>query len=260
MASKDTRQRSVSIARVLDFSGEQSRYFGVAPATASPLTVGDFVGDTRRGGSCNTVTITMNPHCHGTHTECIGHILDRRLDAIDVIPLDKLRATVVSVPDMQAARCEETLTAATEPGDRVLSLAALRKAVGRRKLRDALIIRTRPNPANKRTKHYDQSADYPFLTRSAIEWIVEQDVTHLLIDTPSVDRMEDEGHLEAHRVFWQLPPDVRQLTRSSRRHATITEMIFVPNTITDGHYRLALQPAPFSGDATPSNPTLFYRQ
>ncbi|MEM7764850.1 MAG: cyclase family protein [Pseudomonadota bacterium] len=260
MAGTDSPQRSVSIARVLDFAGEQSRYFGVAPATAAPLTISDFVGDTRRGGSCNTATITMNPHCHGTHTECIGHILDRRMDAISVIPLDRLRATVVSVRALTAARCAETLTAATEPGDRVLSLAALRKALGRRKPRDALIIRTRPNPTSKRTQHYDHSTDYPFLTRTALEWIVDQDIAHILIDTPSLDRMEDGGRLEAHRVFWQLPAVGRQLTRSARRHATITEMIFVPNSIADGHYMLALQPTPFSGDATPSNPTLFYKR
>ena len=34
-------------------------------------------------------------------------------------------------------------------------------------------------------------------------------------------------------------------------------MIYVPPGIGDGAYRLLIQPAPFSGDATPSNPLLF---
>jgi hypothetical protein len=39
--------------------------------------------------------------------------------------------------------------------------------------------------------------------------------------------------------------------------ATITEFIFVPNTVLDGTYFLNLQIAPFENDATPSKPILY---
>jgi hypothetical protein len=39
--------------------------------------------------------------------------------------------------------------------------------------------------------------------------------------------------------------------------ATITEFIYVPNTIEDGTYFLNLLIAPFENDATPSKPVLY---
>jgi len=42
-----------------------------------------------------------------------------------------------------------------------------------------------------------------------------------------------------------------------RKKATITEFIFVPNTVKDGKYYLNLQVAPFENDASPSRPVLY---
>jgi hypothetical protein len=39
--------------------------------------------------------------------------------------------------------------------------------------------------------------------------------------------------------------------------ATITDFIYVPNTIEDGEYLLNLMIAPFENDATPSKPILY---
>ena len=47
------------------------------------------------------------------------------------------------------------------------------------------------------------------------------------------------------------------ITPSARVDATITEMIFVPDTVEDGLYALSLQVAPFVADAAPSRPLLF---
>lgn len=222
------------------------------------MQAGDFIGDTRRGGSCNAFSIAMNPHCHGTHTECMGHVVDKRLHAIDTIPNRLLNARLVSIKSMAASRCEERLPAAAENGDRVLSLEALQQSLpDGLSTAEALIIRTMPNPKSKRTQHYVDSNDYPYLTRDAMHWIVEANIEHLLIDTPSLDRLDDDGALELHRIFWKLPSQGGALKRGARREATVTEMIYVDKNVSDGEYLLALQPAPFSGDATPSNPTLF---
>ena len=255
--TKRTAGKPISIARVLDFDGLQPSYFGVEPAASTPMQAGAFIGDTRTGGSCNASVISLNPHCHGTHTECIGHVVDRRLHAIDVIPNHHLDAQLVSLKPVAASRCEEKLPVSAQAGDRVLTLAALRQTLGRKRIGEALIVRTRPNPASKRTQQYLESADYPYFTVDAVQWMVQHGVMHLLLDTPSLDRLDDGGRLELHHLFWCLPSQERKLTRAARTHATITEMIFVANSVKDGRYRLAMQPAPFKGDATPSNPVLF---
>ena len=58
------------LAIPLDFEGDQPHAFGLPRARAHAAEGGGFIGDTRRGGSCNCETITLNPHGSGTHTEC----------------------------------------------------------------------------------------------------------------------------------------------------------------------------------------------
>ncbi|MDP4685932.1 MAG: cyclase family protein, partial [Salibacteraceae bacterium] len=46
----------------------------VPPVKAEPVRMGDWVGSVAEGGSVNFRNLTLNPHGHGTHTECVGHI------------------------------------------------------------------------------------------------------------------------------------------------------------------------------------------
>ena len=80
--------------------------------------------------------------------------------------------------------------------------------------------------------------------------MAEAGVNHLLLDLPSVDREDDGGKLLAHHAFWKYP-------QATRRQATITELIFVPDSIVDGTYLLNLQIASFENDASPSKPVLY---
>ena len=73
---------------------------------------------------------------------------------------------------------------------------------------------------------------------------------HLLIDLPSIDKEQDGGEFAGHKSFWVGANGVRH-------GATITELIYVPNSISDGIYLLNLQFAPFENDAAPSRPVLF---
>ena len=66
----------------------------------------------------------------------------------------------------------------------------------------------------------------------------EKGVKHLLIDLPSVDKEKDEGKLLSHHAFWNTSGKVRL-------DATITEFIYVPNTIKDGLYFLNLMVAAY---------------
>ena len=46
----------------------------IGPATIEPVVMGDWIGDVAKGGNVNFRNIYFNPHGHGTHTECVGHI------------------------------------------------------------------------------------------------------------------------------------------------------------------------------------------
>jgi hypothetical protein len=74
------------------------------------------------------------------------------------------------------------------------------------------------------------------------------------VDTPSLDRLFDDGHLSAHNIFWETKA---KEFNSKTQNKTITEMIYVPNTIEDGRYMLNLQIAAFVSDAAPSRPIIY---
>jgi kynurenine formamidase len=117
---------------------------------------------------------------------------------------------------------------------------------------DALIIRTLPNTSEKLNKQYS-GANPPYLHHEAAQYCCASGIKHLLLDLPSVDREDDGGVLSAHHAFWQYP-------HKTRKEATITELIYVPNIVADGLYMLNLQIASFENDASPSKPLLFELQ
>jgi hypothetical protein len=65
-----------------------------------------------------------------------------------------------------------------------------------------------------------------------------------------VDPEEDAGALAAHRIWWNYP-------ENPRKKATITELIFVPDTVQDGLYLLNIQVPKIHSDAVPSQPVLY---
>ncbi|MGR9108050.1 MAG: cyclase family protein, partial [Gammaproteobacteria bacterium] len=89
------------------------------------------------------------------------------------------------------------------------------------------------------------------------EEIVRHEVRHLLVDLPSIDRLDDGGHLSNHRIFWELPEKGPALNGRNLSDKTITELIFAPDEIADGYYLLNLQIAPLVSDAAPSRPVIF---
>lgn len=241
------------IAIALRPDRDQPNHFGADPARSEPMRAGAFVGDTRRGGSCNCETLTLTPHCNGTHTECVGHVTDARfgLDQI-ATGLTGIAALVSITPRHRPARNGET------GEDLVITADDLARALATTWHPDAtsLVLRTLPNDADKTTRYYDPSAPCPYLTANAAGLLVERKINHLLVDMPSVDRLLDGGRLEAHRIFWGLPPGSRELAAADRPQATITEMIYAPDEIVDGLYYLNLQVPRLALDAAPSRPTL----
>ncbi len=56
--------------------------WGMPPPSITPVKIGDWEGSVEKGATINFNDIHFNPHAHGTHTECIGHIT-RQSHSID---------------------------------------------------------------------------------------------------------------------------------------------------------------------------------
>lgn len=236
----------------INFNGEQPNTYGVDIATSKPYQDGQFIGDTRKGGPCNFETYSFTPHCNGTHTECIGHITDERVSVLTSLNQEMIPATLVSVTPRNTT---ENYTPDLNKEDLVITKEDLEM-----QLKDinpvflqALIIRTLPNSDNKKSRDY-MIVSPAFFSIDAMEYIVSLRVDHLLVDTPSVDRLLDDGHLSAHNVFWETKG---KEFNPNTQNKTITEMIFAPSSLEDGTYLLNLQIPAFFSDAAPSRPIIY---
>lgn len=210
----------------------------------SPVVMGDWIGKVSEGkSSTNFNNIAFNPHAHGTHTECLGHITADFYSINDTLKEFFFLAQLVTIkPEL------------TEDGDSVITLDQVRQAWAT-KGQKAFVIRTQPNTNDKLHAKYSHT-NPPYLDAKAATFLREQGIEHLLIDLPSVDKEKDGGRLAAHKAFWNVT-NVDQLNDDARLNATITEMIYVPNTVVDNFYFLNLQIASFVNDASPSKPIIY---
>lgn len=245
----------IDISIPLEFGGPQPSHFGAPPARATPLESGGFVGDMRRGGSCNCRTLTLVPHCNGTHTECLGHITDEPSSVAALATRPLYAARLVTVEPEPAASSAESTSPEPEPGDTLITRAALSAAGLGSGPAEALVVRTLPNPAAKRIRDWGRGSIPAYFTTEAMTEIVAAGIEHLLVDVPSIDRTHDGGRLTTHRIFWGMTADDQRA--AARPRATVTEMIFVPAEVPDGLYALALHLPPFVTDAAPSRPLLY---
>ena len=251
-----TRVHDISIP--LAFDAPQPNFFGAPQAASHPLTAGSFVGDVRRGGSCNCATYTVTPHCNGTHTECVGHISHQRIAIRDVaIPVHAI-ARLITLAAVQASETSESTEPKPKRGDLVITREALEASLGHESLRgaQALIVRTSPNDTSKLQRNYGPAEPPPYFSAEFMRAIVSQGIEHLIVDLPSIDRAEDEGRLTAHRIFFGLPAGSTDASQAMRPQATVTELAYVDDAIRDGWYLLNLQVASFVADAAPSRPLL----
>jgi arylformamidase len=255
--------RPVHLAIPLELDGPQPRHFGAEAARSRPFVSGAFSGEVGRGASCNCRTITLTPHCNGTHTEGVGHLTRDPFDAHRAIPTDLIPALLLSVSPEAAGQTTESAVPAPAVGDSLITHRALRASrerarahVPRAFVARALVIRTLPNETSKRTRDYTSLVP-PYLTLDAASALVADGIEHLVLDVPSVDRTHDEGRLACHRVFFGLPAQSTRLADASRAQCTITELAYVPDDAPDGAWFLAIHAPAISGDAVPSRPLLY---
>ena len=240
------REFELELGKTFDLSiplrgrGERLGAWSIEPPQIEPFRGDDFVGAVKEGFSTNFNTLHFNPHSHVTHTECLGHITEEVHSVNPLFPQPLISCLVVSIEPEQVREDQQIQMPAL-----VMACKALPKALIPNK---ALVIRTLPNVKEKQWRQYSHT-NPPYLTEEAAIWIRESGIEHLLVDLPSVDKEKDQGALKAHKAFWHIP-------EHPRRSATITEFVFVPDEVDDGHYFLDLQVSPIENDASPSRPVL----
>lgn len=201
-----------------------------------PYKAGSFIGNVAMGGACNVDVINFTPHGNGTHTECIGHITAEQQSITEALPQGLMMARLITVEPEQI-------------GDDLVITKNLIAPIDNNSGLGAIIVRTRPNESSK--KAMDYSGKNPaYFAPEVLQYFKEMGIKHLLCDIPSVDREDDGGKLLAHKAFFGVP-------ESPRMDATITELIYVDDSIENGLYMLDIQIASFQSDASPSRPLLY---
>lgn len=255
----DGRDYAVDFAAAVDislpvrFDSSDEGPFGAQPAYSHPLRSGDFVGSVALGGSCNCKVHTFCAHTSGTHTECVGHILQQPVHISDVMKhlrSSLVPATLITVQPQLFAR---KAAGNREVFDRVIARHDIGAALATEDpaFFEAVIVRTQRHHGNL---HHPAST--PYFSDQAIRYLVEMGVQHLLTDLPSLDRVDD-AKLTNHRIFWETGVQGDEQKSAANCTRTVTEMIQVGDRVADGPYLLGLQVAAFAADAAPSRPLLY---
>lgn len=238
----NSRKMNIDISKPIDISipispdrnGVNAWY--IDNAKIYPETYDDSIIKVSEGAVVNFNSIQFNPHSHITHTECVGHITEEVYSVNQHLKHYFFLAELVTIAPLY------------HEGDFLIGVKQLQKALGNKKC-DAVVIRTLPNLEDKKTADYSNT-NPTYLSQKAANYLREKGIKHLLVDLPSVDKEKDDGMLLSHNAFWNTDGEIRM-------DATITEFIFVPNSVKDGKYLLNLMIAPFENDATPSKPILY---
>lgn len=239
------------------FNGEQPNSYGVNKAAAMAVETGDFIGDTRRGGSCNFEEYRLIPHCNGTHTEGVGHISLERIPVNEILNDVLIPSTLITVESQKANDTVDKYIPEKNPDDFLITKKILEDKLNTadENFLRGLIVRTLPNDDSKKKRQYMKDLP-PFFSIEAIEYIVSLNVEHLMVDIPSVDRTFDEGKLTVHHIFWNVKSESHEV-KKNHSTKTITEMIYVTEKVPDGKYLTSIQIPNFRSDAAPSRVFIF---
>lgn len=242
--------KPIDISIPLTNTDENPIAWYIEKPSIEPVVFGDWIGKVSEGkSSTNFNNIFFNPHGHGTHTECLGHITNDFYSINQSLKQFFFTAKLITV---EPEKIGDDFVITKESISTSLNVTNDSTSI---KKTEALIIRTLPNQQEKKYRKYSNT-NPPYLSEDAAIFIRESEIQHLLIDLPSVDKEHDEGKLLAHKAFWNVK-DTINLNQDARLNATITEMIYVPHEIEDGNYILNLQIASFENDASPSKPILY---
>lgn len=279
----------LEISIPLNFNLNQPNNYNVPYASATHYQDGQFIGNVEMGGNCNFDTISIIPHCNGTHTECIGHITKEKQSINKILTTFHKLCLVISIKPIEANNIKNPVLDyypfdfENIKNDKVINYELIINSIkaingvslvdlnGKSYILyngikiDSLAIRTLPNGDTKTDIDYMTSPP-AYLTNDAVLFLNEINIQNLLLDLPSIDKQFDQGKLSSHHIFWGLEQETNTISDEKLNdiyfienyyHKTITEMIYINDHILDGVYLLNLQIAPFELDASPSKPLLY---
>lgn len=217
---------------------------------SAPLRVGDFIGEITVGGSWNCIQLRLVTHCNGI----TPHVWATS-------PASGCTSTRSRRPRLLPALLPKADTCGEDsdlwPGP---PIASSPHKPSKPRTNDGHGPRAGPrartvlNDPAKPTCRYSEDSPPPYLTRRAAEWLLARGIQHLLLDVPSVDRIDEGGHLTPHRVLWACPAarcHRRGETADQRHRADVRRRQRPKRPLLD------LQVAPFAADVAPSRPVLY---
>ena len=69
--------KPIDISIAIDPSKQNVNAWYIGPPKIYPYASDDWVGSVAEGADVNFNMIEFNPHSHGTHTETVGHIVEK---------------------------------------------------------------------------------------------------------------------------------------------------------------------------------------
>ena len=169
-----------SIAITLKPDEKQPNHFGAPNATSQTLEVGDYIGDTSRGGSCNVNVLNIIAHCNGTHTETVSHIIDELYPAYEIAGDAIFPSLLISIKPQLAEATDEQYIPSFDEGSLIISRKILQNkltAYSDAQLQ-GLVVRTLDNNLSKKQAIYDNNNYPPFFSNDAMKYLVERGVKH----------------------------------------------------------------------------------
>ena len=238
------------------FNGPQPNFYDAKPGSLSPFKTNDISYFVKDGAGCNVPEINMNIHCTGTHTECVGHLTNQSSSVSEYIQDLFFPTILLTIQPIPFSSCKDSYHVNVDGSEKVINRGSLEKMLKKfhNYCPSSLVIRTLPNPIEKQFYKYMEHVP-PFFTNDAIEFLFSENINHLIVDLPSLDRIKDGGIVGNHRIFWGDGKDPRgDVDLNSNR--TISELAYIPDMIKDGFYFLEIQLPHFQCDAAPSRPIL----
>jgi len=248
---------AMDLGQGISAESKQPTLYGVDKASYKAFESGRFVGDTRRGGTCNFGDVKINPHLNGTHTECGGHITLERRFVTDINTFTPKLGLLITVPTVSLLDSGESYTGERNDHDQVITAESIRTSLDKDVdygKPDALVVRSTPNENTKKNRDYTSDLP-PYFTTDAISLLNTYGFNHILTDLPSVDRTDDGGLLDNHHRYFGYVR--KSLDTPKYPYKTITELIYVSNEVPDGIYALMMNVAQWELDAAPAYPVLF---
>ena len=140
--------------------------------TIEPVRFGDWIGKVSAGSSTNFNNIFFNPHGHGTHTECLGHITKEFYSINQCLKQFFFTADLISI---QPESLDDDLVITKAQIEKALSTSTALSVT-----REAIVIRILPNQENKKHKNYSNT-NPPYLLEEAATFIRESGIKQLLL-------------------------------------------------------------------------------